>query len=163
MPANCARSNHRQDGTPAQVGSPTGAKRGNRRKHIFKVGDQCGAQVIKKLAGWSLARNSTQLMEPHYVCKCSKCGAVKNMREASLLIARATSSGKCKECWLKTKTGNPDAHTFALSTSKMCLKCCDLPWHRPRNKPCKCGKDYHAEVINIETYGCSPIAFAEEA
>lgn len=76
--------------------------------------------------------------------KCLTCGAVMSVQQDTLYRSSRSRRKGCAQCaW----GAGARKHKSLFGG---CPQCSDLPWRRPENHPCRCGKHYEPEQFMIE-------------
>ncbi len=78
------------------------------------------------------------------IVRCLLCGAVQSLTHDAIYRCARNGRTTCDVCAPRTAVARERRSLGG------CPQCSDLPWRRPENHPCRCGKHYEPERIEIE-------------
>jgi hypothetical protein len=110
----------------------------------YIVGSVHGVYEILSVLSETYERESSNghaYLRNYLEVRTSCCGAVIKMTREALYEAKRRKFVSCGAC----SGRRPKRSLFGC-----CTQCEDQSWRRPENRPCRCGKHYEPERIEIE-------------
>ena len=100
----------------------------------IKKGEHFGCWVVRKQVEPFEVLSHME----RYEAECIKCGRVRIRTRRLLYDDKKRDRSGCSDCFTPVNRRVEGMH---------CPKCCDMPWRRPVDKPCRCGGMFGSEPL----------------